>query len=346
MLRRASPRVSGSAGAPGEASAKTKSARRPLWHRPHTWLALAALIGLGTAARHAAAEPETLVILNGKATPVYFNDGDTFRALAGPFAGPSNRLAGFNTLESYGTVHRWKGWTYKELYVNAKMATLNSRRGVWHCEADMSRRDGYGRLLTICKDLQEDQIRKGLAHALSVDGPAEPRLIAAQRDAIVHRRGMWAKGAPAAILTSVHSVEERPDNVNNYNRLVSVVDGASLKWKHQDHYDECQSVCHEDKEVSRETALALIASMRRDPDTGRAIKGMEDPYLMLLLNEFATFGRVPQIFDEAGQRAVEHYLKEAEVRGDFGQVKTVEGACMVYVQWQRRFRYKPKCLKW
>lgn len=345
MLRRASPRVSGPTGAPGEASAKTKSARRPLWHRPHAWLALAALIGLGTAVSTAAAEPETLVILNKKATPVYFNDGDTFRALAGPFAGPSNRLAGFNTLESYGTVHRWKGWTYKELYANAKMATLNARRGVWHCEADMSRRDGYGRLLTFCPDLQMNQIRNGFAHALSVDGPAEPRLIAAQRDAIIHRRGMWAKGAPAAILTSVHSVEERPDNENNYNRLVSVVDGASIEWKHQERYAECQSVCHEDKEVSREAALAIIAAMRRDADTAPAIKGMEDPYLILVLNEFATFGRVPMIFGDR-QKTVEHFLKEAEVHGDFAQPKSVEGACMIYVQWQRRFRYKPKCLKW
>ena len=76
----------------------------------------------------AAAEPETLVILNKKATPVYFNDGDTFRALAGPFAGPSNRLAGFNTLESYGSVHRWGKFEAKELYNLAKIATWNAQR--------------------------------------------------------------------------------------------------------------------------------------------------------------------------------------------------------------------------
>ncbi len=308
-------------------------------------LALAAVLGLSALTSRASAQ-STLAIINGKATPVFFNDGDTFRVTAGPMAGIAARLAGFNTLESYGPVHRWKGWTFKELYVNAKQGTLNGRRGVWHCTADVAERDGYGRVLAECPDLQESQIRQGLAHALSIDGPAEPRLIAAQRDAIVHRRGMWAKGVPAQILTSLHSIDERVDNKGNYNRLVSPIDGASTKWEHLDTYSECQSVCHADKELSRDSALSVIANMRKDPDTGRAINGMPDPYLMILLNEYVTVGRVPQIFDAAGFQAVEHYLKEAQVRGDFGAISQVEGACMVYVKFERRYRYKPKCLKW
>src|SRR5205085_516960 len=45
-----------------------------------------------------AAEPQTLVVFNGEAVPVYFNDGDTFRLLQGRYSGASARLAGFNTL--------------------------------------------------------------------------------------------------------------------------------------------------------------------------------------------------------------------------------------------------------
>lgn len=308
-------------------------------------LALAVFAALSAVASGAAAQ-STLAIVNGKATPVYFNDGDTFRVTAGPLAGIAARLAGFNTLESYGPVHQWKGWTFKELYVNAKQGTLNGRRGVWHCTADVAKRDGYGRVLAECPDLQESQIRLGLAHALSIDGPAEPRLIAAQREAIVKRRGMWAKGVPAQVLTSLHSADERVDSKGNYNRLVSPIDGASTKWEHLDLYSECQNVCHTDKELSRESALAVIAGMRKDPDTARAIKGMPDVYLMILLNEYATIGRVPQIFDAAGFQAVEHYLKEAQVRGDFGAVSEANGSCMIYVKFERRYRYKPDCLKW
>ena len=48
----------------------------------------------------------TRVFLNGAPAPVYFNDGDTFRVLGGRFSGMRARLAGFNTLESYGNVPR------------------------------------------------------------------------------------------------------------------------------------------------------------------------------------------------------------------------------------------------
>ena len=81
----------------------------------------------------AGAEPASKVFLNGVPAPVYFNDGDSFRVLSGKFAGLKGRLAGFNTLESYGPVHQWGTWTYKEMYVLAKMATLNARRGTWSC---------------------------------------------------------------------------------------------------------------------------------------------------------------------------------------------------------------------
>ncbi|MBR57207.1 MAG: nuclease [Myxococcales bacterium] len=193
----------------------------------------------------AQAEPATLVYLNGKATPVFFNDGDSFRVLAGPLAGSKARLQGFNSLESYGAVHSWGTWHARELYVNAKLATLNARKGVWNCTSDM-KRDTYGRILWDCPDLAVDQIKKGLAHAMTVTSdPASPVLLSAQKEAIDNRRGMWAHGVPEYVLTSLHSIEERPGQSQTYNRLVSSQDGHSKKWKHSNRYSECQKVCHE-----------------------------------------------------------------------------------------------------
>src|SRR5687767_1443526 len=80
-------------------------------------------------------EPVTRVYLNGVPAPVYFNDGDTFRVLGGQHRGMKARLGGFNTLETFGPVHRWGKWHAKELYVISKMATQHARQGGWHCES-------------------------------------------------------------------------------------------------------------------------------------------------------------------------------------------------------------------
>lgn len=291
-------------------------------------------------------QPRSLVILNGKSAPVYYNDGDTFRILAGPLSGSAARLGGFNTLESYGPVHQWKGFTFKELYVNAKQATLHARRGVWHCSADANSRDAYGRLLAECEDLQESHIRRGLAHALNIEGPSPKRLIEAQRYAIVNRQGMWAKGVPAQVLTSLHSVDERPDNAGNYNRLVSPIDGVSTKWMHQEHYEECQQVCHPTLELSREGALRVIKRLRQDPHTEPAVRGLEDVYLMVLLNEYVTMNRVPEVFSKPQIKTIKKLLDALKSEGVMGELEPTPGACMTYVKFERRYRYKPDCLKW
>jgi hypothetical protein len=96
-----------------------------------------------------------------------------------------------------------------------------------------------------CPDLIEDQIRKGLAHAMTVtDQPAPERYLKAQRLAQQERRGLWAHGVPAFVLTSLHSNDEGYEG-KTYNRLVSTVTGSSTKWLHKDNYDECQWICHE-----------------------------------------------------------------------------------------------------
>ena len=59
----------------------------------------------------------------------------------------------------------------------------------------------------------------------------------AQRDAIKNRRGMWANGVPKYVLTSLHSVDERPNQNWAYNRLVSTHDGHSERWIHGETYE-------------------------------------------------------------------------------------------------------------
>ena len=122
-----------------------------------------------------ATEPRSKAIINGLMAPVYFNDGDTFRVLSGPLSGTKARLAGYNTLESFGPVHQWGTWTTRELYVNAKSATLFARRGVWQCSWD-KKVDGYGRGLFQCPELATAQIRAGLAHAMTVTADPSPGL--------------------------------------------------------------------------------------------------------------------------------------------------------------------------
>ena len=123
------------------------------------------------------------VYLNGKVASVFFNDGDSFRVLSGPLKGTRARLSGFNTLESYGPVHRWGKWTGQELYAFSKKATMNAREGQWHCVSDMNK-DIYGRILWRCDDLALSQISQGYAHAMTVDSaPAAELLLKAQREA-------------------------------------------------------------------------------------------------------------------------------------------------------------------
>ncbi|HIA00354.1 MAG TPA: hypothetical protein EYN66_00295, partial [Myxococcales bacterium] len=191
----------------------------------------------------ASAQTATKVFLNGTPSPVYFNDGDSFRVLAGPYKGTRARLAGFNTLESYGSVHKWGSWTAQELFRYATLGTMNARKGVWRCTSDGSK-DFYGRILWDCPDLSIDQLRKGLAHTMTVTKQgAPPAMVAAQKEAITFKRGMWAHGVPDFIITSTHSGDEWRGGKGPYNRLISTVDGHTEKWKHNHVFAECQMVC-------------------------------------------------------------------------------------------------------
>ncbi len=219
------------------------------------------------------AKPETIVFLNGQKSKVFFNDGDSFTVLDGAYTGMHTRLDGFNTLESFGPAHRWGSWAPSELYVVAKEATLNARRGTWHCTSDLAK-DGYGRTLWHCEDLIQDDIRKGLAHAYSVDEkPADANLLALQKQAQTEKVGMWTKGVPPFVLTSLHSADEGA-GADTYNRLISTTDGHTEKWKHQDNYKECQWVCHpaDSTDAARACMLYVGYQHRYGPAQAECLK--------------------------------------------------------------------------
>lgn len=289
-------------------------------------LALAAL-----GATSAAAEPATKVFINGRATPVYFNDGDSFKPLAGPYKGSQSRLAGFNTLESFGPVHSWGAWTEKEMWVIAKLATKHAQKGVWHCETD-SKRDGYGRLLMNCKDLAKSHIENGFAQVMTItaDG-GDAELVAAQQEAIKNKRGMWAHGVPTYVLSSLHATSEGGGkDGKTYNRLVSTTDGHSEQWVHTDDYKECEKVCRVSKRLMPE-ALPKVADLIRATE---GLAGLSDIDVERYADEFLSFGSATSgreyrgKLDEAFKKLTAENALQADEKTD---------SCHVYVDFRRRF---------
>lgn len=281
--------------------------------------------------------PVTRVFLNGVPTPVFFNDGDSFRIMGGPMEGGKTRLAGFNTLESFGAVHSWGAWHPFELYVVAKMATYNARRGTWHCTSDLAE-DTYGRTLWICPDLAVDDIRKGLAHVMSIDEhPGDIEYIRAQRLAIAERRGIWRHGVPDFVVTSLHAANEDPGRTHAYNRLVSTVDGHSEPWQHNNNYTECETVCHQDVHVDTARVDAVAAQLREDQALAPLLAQVNNVHLSEAVARYARSNELPEWLSAEAQAAIEPRLHTIKESGAFGEITTVQGACHVYVPFNRRF---------
>lgn len=188
------------------------------------------------------------IMLDGKKTIVYFNDGDTFKILSGEHEKSRVRVSGLNTLETYGPVHQWRENTEKELMDVANKATKVVQKGKWNCQLQKGK-DTYGRLLAICDDLAQALIEQGLAHAYSIDqNPADINYLKTQKMAQEKGVGMWKKGIPDFIITSLHSITERDVKVQeNYNRLISTKDGHSEKMEHKNEYATCEKVCLKEK---------------------------------------------------------------------------------------------------
>ncbi len=180
--------------------------------------------------------------LDGAPRPVRWIDGDTFRLLGGPDRGRSARLAGVNTLESYGPVHRWGSWRPGELLGIARQATRRVAAGRWRCRTGGGE-DGYGRLLVTCPDAARALVRAGLAMVFSIGEAPDPGLVALQRQAQTRRAGMWRKGVPPLIPSSVHSADEPGLTGGAYDRIVDTRTGMTEPRRHADVYRVCQEVC-------------------------------------------------------------------------------------------------------
>ena len=306
-------------------------------------------IGLTFGGQTAQAIPATKVFLNGIPTPVFFNDGDSFRVLAGRHKNTRARMKGFNTLETYGPVHRWGNWHFKELYVNSKMGTLNARNGIWHCTSKTFERDGYGRILWHCPGLALDQVRRGYAHAMTVtDQAANSDLLKAQHDAMKNRRGMWAHGVPNYILTSLHSFDEsRAKKGKNYNRVVSALDGHSAKWLHDDVYPECTEVCRKVRHVEQTAITSAAKQLLDDVDSHEILRNFDPARLERLVGDFARLGYFPKLKDaEQVQTFLQERLPTMRDDGKFGTSAEKEESCNIYVKFKRRYgSTRAECLR-
>ncbi|MBM66557.1 MAG: nuclease [Myxococcales bacterium] len=184
------------------------------------------------------------VLLDGVLIEAKWSDGDTF-SWKDPANGEKRkaRLVGFNTLEDYGPVHRWGEWSSKELYDLALEAGKVAAARGWVCE-DTGSSGGYGRKAVLCESLREFMITEGYAHVLSMEGPGPTYLLKMQIAAQEAGKGIWKKGVPEGLVTSVHSSDEKPSG-KGYNRVVSTRTGASHIENHENRYEHCQEVCHQ-----------------------------------------------------------------------------------------------------
>src|SRR5580658_5804948 len=147
------------------------------------------------------------IMLDGEETQVYFNDGDTFRILEGENKGSSVRVAGYNSLETYGPIHSWGENSTDYLYDISKKATKEAQKDGWTCELEHGK-DSYGRLLATCDDLAFSLLSKGLAHAYSINKePAMKSYLGKQKTAQKKKLGMWKGGVPDYIITSLHTAD-------------------------------------------------------------------------------------------------------------------------------------------
>jgi len=189
------------------------------------------------------------VTLDGETIRVYWNDGDSFRVNSRSHKGMKVRIIGFNTLENHGPVHRWGRWTKRQLLHIAYQGKEVASQHRWACfrvrvNGDVQK-DHYGRTLIECPDLAEELISAGLAHLFAFNPEdLNQRHLGLQLQAQKEGVGMWALGVPDAIVTSVHSHDEKREKGKSaYNRVANVRTGLMGKLDHQETYKECEDVC-------------------------------------------------------------------------------------------------------
>src|SRR5512137_325043 len=99
-------------------------------------LLLATLLALALAPRPAAGKAHGAagtVVLDGQVTEVRWTDGDSFKVLSGPLQGFGTRLQGYNTLETFGPVHRIGTLGPAELETIARSSAPLLAGTAWRC---------------------------------------------------------------------------------------------------------------------------------------------------------------------------------------------------------------------
>jgi micrococcal nuclease len=193
------------------------------------------------------------IVLDGVEVPVVWSDGDTFRPKG---AQHPARVSGYNTLETYGAVHRWGAWDPAALEALANRATVVVSSRTRTCRS-LGKPDGYGRTLVDCPDAAAELLGQGLAMVFAV-APETPdaKLLEVQAAAQKARRGIWAEGVPDLILTSVHSADEpgRRAGAHAHNRVVDPRTGKTELRAHDHVYATCENVC----ELAGKTETCLV----------------------------------------------------------------------------------------
>ncbi len=199
---------------------------------------------LAAAPVHARPRPAPqYVVLDGTRVRVTWSDGDSFRVLRGPRKGQRARLAGYNTLESYGPVHFWGEASGAQLYALARRATSLARSKPWACSTVPGAAGGYGRKLVRCPAAAAELVRAGLAHVFAVDHPPDAGLLRLQAAAQAARLGLWKRGIPAEIVTSLHSADEHKARGKAYNRVCDTRSGRAGRVHHDRTFKPCQAWC-------------------------------------------------------------------------------------------------------
>ena len=179
------------------------------------------------------------VLLKGKPVGVEWSDGDTLTFTTGPRKGRRARLVGFNTLESYGPVHRWGSWQPAGLLQIALESRDIASSRSWECSLRKGK-DSYGRFLLDCPEARRSMLRSGHAHVFAYDSEADPADLALQREARAEGRGMWAQGRPETLVTNVRADPEG----RVFLRVVSCRTGSTRAEHQREDYSICEEICH------------------------------------------------------------------------------------------------------
>ena len=126
----------------------------------------------------------------------------------------------------------------------------------WVC-SKQRKKDTYGRLLIDCPDARRALISAGLAHVFAYEKDADEGDIAAQREARMEQRGIWAKGRPENIVTNVSADESG----RVFLRVVYTRTGKTKVQHQRGDFGTCDAIC-EGPEVSGSCMIFIPHDLR------------------------------------------------------------------------------------